>query len=171
MTDMDVYDDTVSDEEEDQLLDGDEDLGSLELYQDTRYNLEVVECTKKTLPLKEDEELPQRVINVTLAVTDGEFEGERTWHSFWIGPKGLARLPQHKRARKAFNKFYQACTGETIGKHSQANPADCVGANISAMYVSAEYTDKEGNLKNEGQSKWDDFSWDVPQEIESYDED
>lgn len=161
MTDTEYYDDTVTDED-DTLL-GDDDLEVIDPAVDTIYNLEVISCVKKVLPPREDdpEGDSQVVINVQLMISEGEFEGESTFHTFWMGPKGPARKPQHKRARKSFNKFFEACTGESIGKGSTVNPRDCVGANISAKYISAEYT-KDGELKNEGKAKWDDFSWAAP---------
>lgn len=165
MTDTDAdteyYEDTDTDE--DGLL-GDEDTGVVDPHLDTIYNLEVVSCKRKVLPPRDDnpDNEPQITVQVQLMIADGEFEGERTFHTFWMGPKGQARLPQHKRNRKSFSKFFEACTGERIGKGSVINPRDCEGAMISAKYVSAEYTNKDGELKNAGQAKWDDFSWSTP---------
>lgn len=162
MTDTEYYDDTVADEE-DELLDGEEDLGSLDPYFDTLYNLEVVSCKKKTLQPRDgvDEE-PQGVIQIQLMITEGEFEGERSFHTFWIGPRGIAKEARHKRARKAFNKFFEACTGESIGKGSTANPRDCEGASISGKWVDASYTNRDGQTMKEGEGKWDDFAWSTP---------
>ena len=176
MTDTEYYDDTVADDE-DELIES-EDLEVVDPALDTIYNLEVVSCRRKILPARDGEDDDpdelMRVINVQLVISEGEFEGERSFHTFWMGPKGPARLPQHKRARKSFNKFFEACTGEKIGKGSTVNPRACEGAAISAKYVDASYPDRDnpGQRKNEGMAKWDDFSWAAPVEVDyesSYD--
>ncbi len=153
--------------EEDELLDGEEDLGSLDPALDTIYNWEVVSCKLKTFEPREGEEVGGRVINATLTISDGEFEGERIRQDWWIGPKGIAKEARFKFARKDFNKFFEACTGESIGKGSTANPRETVGSTISAKLITAEY-EKDGEILKAGQVKIQPGTWSTPIEVESY---
>lgn len=163
-------DEAYESEEEDELLDGEEDLGSLDPPLDTIYNWKVISCKLTTFEPREGEEVGGRVINATLCIEDGEFEGERIRHDWWIGPKGIAKESRFKFARKDFNRFFEACTGEVIGKGSSANPKNCVNATISAKLVTAEY-EKDGETQKVGQTKLQAGSWGAPIEVhEAYDD-